>query len=88
MKGYPILEITDTLREAAGWIDRCDRVVGETFCDGQTGEQYPTPKELDEAQALWQQAWDLLGHAAAKLKPLADAEKARCDAEDDREVTY
>lgn len=82
-RDYPMLAASQCLQDAAGWLDRADDIIGEAFADAQTGEQYPTPAELDEAQALWKQAWELIGLAAKKIRPLADRERQRCE-EDDR----
>lgn len=84
MPNYPFLDVAAALKDARGWLRDADDTVGEAFSDRQTGEPYPTPAALDEAQALWQQAEALLEQALARLQPHVDEEQERYDEDEAR----
>lgn len=85
---YPILDISDRLEEAAGWLDGATDALGNHYVDEETGQEIPTPQALDEASRLWEQAWELTCRARALLKPLAEEEQKQYDEDDDHHTRY
>lgn len=77
-------QINYHLADAAALIDRCDDVIANAYFDQAAGEPIPPPPRLDEAQKLWEEAWELIGKARGILKPLVQDETLGLDA-DNRE---
>jgi hypothetical protein len=74
---YPFLEIDDRLRDAADLLDEADDVLGEVLRNPRTGEPEPLPADVERAQELWRQGWELIGRARTEMKELVRSERER-----------